>query len=467
LIVLRSRLREYRGDGDERLTLGDFVEFVRAHREAELKILNTSPYASASDAVQLMTGYKAKGMEFKAVFLLAVNDEAWGSKARTQSTRISLPPNLQYIRYAGATEDERLRLFYVAVTRAKHQLYLVNFVQNYAGKTMTRLKYLNETSDEDGPAVSPLLPKSRQTVLPAEDGVAEPSTELAAYWRERHQTALKSTDMQALLEDRLRDFQLSATHLSDFVDFIHCGPQSFFMHTILRFPHAPRPELEFGYAMHETLEWIHHNTKQTGKVPAAEAAQKTFAARLAAKKLSEHDYKLYLERGRDALAAYLKQRAHTISPDNIVEFNGHAYFAAEDNTSGRELIDKLVVDKKAKEIVIVDYKTGRSHSRWTRDIHLHKNRQQLYFYKALVEGSHTFAGYRVVGAYLEFIEPNEAGNIQELRLDFDEAEFGRIKRLAEAVWGRLMRLDLPDTSGFSPNLTGLELFEEWLIGIND
>src|SRR5690606_12460426 len=142
--------------------------------------------------------YKAKGMEFKAVFVIEANDEAWGSKARNIGARITLPPNLQYIRYAGTTEDERLRLLYVAVTRAKHQLYLVNYTQNYAGKNMTRLKYLNETPDEQGKITSPLLPEGRQEVLPAEDGVPEPTTELAAYWQQRHEAALKSSDMQAL-----------------------------------------------------------------------------------------------------------------------------------------------------------------------------------------------------------------------------------------------------------------------------
>jgi len=87
LIVLRARLHEYRKDGDERLGLADFIEFVEAMRAAELKILNTSPYTSGTDAVQLMTAFKAKGMEWSAVFVLAVNDEAWGGKSHNASSR--------------------------------------------------------------------------------------------------------------------------------------------------------------------------------------------------------------------------------------------------------------------------------------------------------------------------------------------------------------------------------------------
>jgi DNA helicase II / ATP-dependent DNA helicase PcrA len=463
LIVLRARLREYRGKGDEPLRLADFITFTEAHRDSELKILNTSPYASGHDAIQIMTAFKAKGMEFSAVFLLAVNEEAWGTKARSQSTRISLPPNLQFIRYAGATSDERLRLFYVALTRAKTQLYLVNFTQNYAGKHTTRLKYLNETADEYGGVSSPLLPVGQQLVKPAEDGVPEPTTELAAYWRQRHENALSHADMQALLHERLGQFQLSPTHVNDFIDVAHCGPQAFFLRTILRFPQTPWPELQFGNAMHETLEWLHNQTKHTGKVPGATQALATFEHCLKRKRLGSHDTKLFSERGRAALRLYLAQRKDTISPSHIVEysFRNEGVFAGNAHLSGK--VDKLIIDKNSREITIVDYKTGKSHSRWSREISLHKYRHQLYLYRALVEGSHTFAGYRVKDAYLEFVEPDEDGRIHELHLVFDDAEYQRVKRLAEAVWQRITQLDLPDITAYSKDLAGLQGFEADLI----
>jgi hypothetical protein len=328
---------------------------------------------------------------------------------------------------------------------------------------MTHLKYLNETADDSGRLSSPLLPSDKQQIMPAEDGVPEPTTELAAYWQQRHENALQNSGMQALLADRLKSFQLSATHISDFVDLVHCGPKSFFLLTVLRFPRAPRPGLEYGNAIHETLEWIHLSGKQTGKPPGHFAAFKMFASRLSVKHLNSQDYQLFLDRGKEALSAYLKQRSTTISPDNITEhnFKNEGVFAGQAHLGGK--IDKLIIDKKAKTITIVDYKTGRSHSRWTREIHLHKNRLQLYFYKALVEGSHTFAGYKVVDAYLEFVEPDEHGKIQELHLKFEDAEFQRIQRLAQAIWSRITKVELPETIDFSQDLAGIETFEEYLI----
>lgn len=462
LVILRSKLRDYKKT-EERLTLKDFLEFAAAHREAGIKILNTSPYATGDNAVELMTAFKAKGLEWKSVFLLAVNDEAWGNKSNTASSRISLPPNLEHIRYGGASNDERLRLFYVAITRAKSQLYLVSYNRNYSGKSMTRLKCLDETTSQDGEDISPHLPQSSQRILPAEDGATTPTTELAAYWQQRHQTAIADSGMQAMLKERLRTYQLSPTHVNSFTDVIHCGPQQFFMDSILRFPQAPRPEIQFGNAIHETLEWIHHASKKDGKLAGEDAIFKTYEKYLRDKRLSSQHLEQFMERGKIALQTYLEQRGHTISADNSIEhnFRNEGVFIGDTHMAGK--IDKMIIDRKAKTIQIVDYKTGKSYSHWTREAKLHKYQHQLYLYRALVEGSHTFKGYRVTDAYLEFVEPDEEGIIQELHQTFDEEDFLMCKQLAQAVWAKITGLDLPDISGYTTDLKGIEKFEQDLI----
>jgi RecB family exonuclease len=171
-----------------------------------------------------------------------------------------------------------------------------------------------------------------------------------------------------------------------------------------------------------------------------------------------------MERGRSSLHAYLEQRSHTISLDSVVEYNfrSEGVFIGQAHLTGK--IDKLIVDKEARTITIVDYKTGtKSYSRWQHDAKLHKYRAQLYMYRALVEGSHTFAGYTVTDAYLEFVEPDEQGIIHELHVPFDDDEYRRIKRLAEIVWRRIMTLDLPDIAKYSADLAGIEAFEAELL----
>jgi DNA helicase-2/ATP-dependent DNA helicase PcrA len=464
LTVLRSRLRDFRRAEGDQLKLDDFIQFVEAHQAAKIKILNTNPYQESAEAVQLMTAFKSKGMEFEAVFVMAVNDEVWGGKARGVGNRLPLPPNLHFMRYAGATQDERLRLFYVAITRAKTQLYLVNYATTYGGKAQNRLRYLNEVTERDGAVISPTLPEGKQQVQSAGDNQVAPTTELAAYWQQRHEAALGQKDLRSLLQARLDQFQLSPTHVNSFVNLEHQGPGYFFMNTILRFPKAPIATGEFGNAMHETIEWIHRYNKQHGHLPDRTLALDAFGERLRSKRLSEQDTTLFYDRGQLAVKAVLEQRGHTFHPDDESEysFRNEGVFIGQAHMAGK--IDKLIIDKKQRTIAIVDYKTGKSYSRWTSEAKLHRYRQQLYLYKALVEGSHTFKGYTVTDAYLEFVEPDEDGAIHELHLDFDTQEEQMHRALAAAVWDRIKRISIPDVSGYSSDLAGMLAFEQDLLG---
>ena len=111
----------------------------------------------------------------------------------------------------------------------------------------------------------------------------------------------------------------------------------------------------------------------------------------------------------------------------------------------------------------MDFKTGSSFTRWERNTKLHKYRQQLYLYKALIEGSRAFTGYTVTDAYLEFVEPDDNGTIHELHLTFDEDEYRTVKQLAEIVWRKVQDIDLPDVSKYTPDLKGIEAFEHDLL----
>lgn len=463
LTILRARLRDYNNSDSQPLHLAELTEFVQAHRQADIKILNTNPHQEATDAVQVMTAFKAKGQEFNAVFVLACSDEVWGGRSKSGNARLSLPPNLQQIRYAGATDDERLRLFYVAITRAKTELYLLNYTSNFAGKATTRLRYLNETASETDGIISPLLPDGAQKVIPTDGGAVAPTTELAAYWQRRHELALTQKTLHTLLKVRLKHFQLSPTHVNAFTDLARCGPEYFYINTILRFPRATTTSEQYGSAIHETLRWLHSAKKSQGQLPPLPAVLDTYERQLKQKRLSTQDTQQLLERGRAALGAFVAQRASTFVGEYESEFSfkDEGVFLGKAHMNGT--IDKLVVNKADKTVTIVDYKTGRSHSRWQSEPSLHSYRQQLYMYKLLVENSRRFAGYKVVDAYLDFLTPDDEGVIHQLHLDFDAVETKRQKQLAEAIWRHVHELSIPNTENYSADMRGTLAFEQDLI----
>ncbi|MGD0284662.1 MAG: ATP-dependent DNA helicase, partial [Candidatus Saccharimonadales bacterium] len=466
LTVLRARLKEYQRDEVQPLALKDLLLFVRRHRLANIKIINTSPYAEADDALQLMTTYKAKGSEFQTVFIIDCNDEVWGNKTRTATSRIALPKNLVFMRYSGADDDEHLRLFYVALTRAKQDLYLTNYRQNFTGKTMTRLKYLDETVNDQGEIISPLLPLKNQLVKPAIIKNPLSAAELSTYWYRRHEAGLVQPKLINLLKDRLDRFQLSPTNLSNFTDIVHAGPTYFLMNNLLAFPHATTISSVYGSAIHDTLLWIHNYVRLNQSLPTESATLQYFGRNLTQKRLGDNETAKLLRRGQKCLSLYLAQRADTITPTDICEYNfkNEGIFVDGAHLTGK--IDKLIIDEKDKTIAIVDYKTGHHYSRWQRTIAMHRYHHQLYFYKLLVENSRRFKGYSVVDAYLEFVEPDDEGLIHELHIRFNDQDLKQIRYLAAAVWQKIKTMALPDVNDYSFDLKGIETFEADLVSSN-
>ncbi len=89
------------------------------YRQSDQPLMNSHPIAQTNNSVQLMTVYKAKGLEFEHVFMICAVDSVWGLSARTNQNKLSLPRNIRHIRYGGANNDELLRLLFVGITRAK------------------------------------------------------------------------------------------------------------------------------------------------------------------------------------------------------------------------------------------------------------------------------------------------------------------------------------------------------------
>ena len=463
LTVLRAKLRDFEATHDGALTLQELINFVEMYEAAEERLLNTSPYNQQADAVQLMTVFKAKGLEYEHVFLPSMQDDVWGSTSRGNSNKLTLPPNLTPIRHAGATDDERLRILFVAVTRAKLGLHMTSFAKTYSGKDTRHLKYLDEQEQEDGTFRSLVLPVHAQTIE-LNDHEAPTLASLELNWHQRHIQARGDVDLRGLLGERLEKYQLSPTHLTKFIDLEYGGPEVFFFDVLLRFPQAPTANSQFGNAIHETLEWVQHQTTAAAAVPSVTQVTEHFARCMRTYKMTAQQMELEIERGVKALEAYMKARGHIFKPTDRAEhnFKNEGVFVGEAHLAGK--VDRMEINTADKTITVVDYKTGRPHPKWGSEPKLHRYQLQLYCYKLLIEKSHTFRGYTVTGGRLEFVEPDNEGHVHALDLTFKPEETARAAQLLEAVWKHVHELDFPDISGFEATLTGIKQFEDELTG---
>jgi DNA helicase-2/ATP-dependent DNA helicase PcrA len=132
------------------------------------------------------------------------------------------------------------------------------------------------------------------------------------------------------------------------------------------------------------------------------------------------------------------------------------------------MIDLADINETTKTITVTDYKTGKPARSWTgksdyEKIKLHKYKQQLLFYKLLIENSRTYGKYTVERGILQFIEPDINKQILELENIYDKTELDNFTKLVQAVWQHIINLDLPNIGSYEPTLKGILVFEQDLI----
>ncbi|GAB4026258.1 MAG: hypothetical protein Fur0011_1240 [Candidatus Microgenomates bacterium] len=458
LSTIRNSLRSYQTSQEKPLTLTDFLNFFAMYEKAGEGLINSHPITQGKSSIQLMTAYRAKGLEFDHVFILQTLDEVWGSSSRSRSSNLALPPNLKHIRYDHGGDDERLRLFYVALTRARIGLYLSSHTHKDDGKVTTPLKYLGDSG-----GLSPHLPPGSQQIKIPKVIPLELGEQAATLWTAGRLTL--AVNFHDLLEDHLLTYLMSPTHLNTFMDLEHGGPEEFLVNTLLRFPSAPTLDSEYGQAIHKTLEWYQQNFAN-GTVPTLPETISFYTKEVLSRYLNPLDRENILSRGVLVLNKYLPSRANMFKTPALTEvnFKSEGVSLGEARLTGK--IDRLEIDNVNKTLRIVDFKTGSSISNWNSSLKAYKYRQQLYFYKLLIEGSCTWSSYKVIDARLEFVEPNnfKDGKLSSpLIIQFDQNDEEEIKRLIKVVWDKIQRLDLPLTDKYSSNLQGTKAFERDLL----
>lgn len=436
LSTIREHLRALQAGQEQLLTLTDFANFITAHEQAEQPLINTHPIAQSINSVQLMTTYKAKGLEFGHVFLLSLHDDVWGKKAKGSGNRLTLPTNLAHIRYSGSSEDELRRLLFVAITRAKVGLYLTSHATKDTGKVTEPVKYLQEFNQE-GVRTSAVLPQKYNVVHHTQFSTEQTMQAVQTMWFSRHLDL--DAPLLSLLQDRLVRYVMSPTHLNTFIDTEHGGAEVFLLHTLMRFPQAPNADGEFGNAMHATFDWAQKHATEAS-LP---KLLSYFNTQLSARYIPPNSMADYKSRGHEALRTYLIARPNLLKvpAKSEVDFRGEGVVLGQAKLTGK--IDRLEVDASSKTVHIVDFKTGKPAAKWDSSIKLQKYKQQLYFYKLLIEGSHSWKGYSVGSARLEFVEPSTEGKIMPpLYVSFTSKEEQAVKDLIATTWQRIMNLDL-------------------------
>ncbi|MDB5184027.1 MAG: uvrD [Candidatus Saccharibacteria bacterium] len=450
LRTIRAKLLDYQGV--EVAYLPDFIEFIRLHRRLGTSIVTQRPALDLpDDAINLMTAHKAKGLEFDTVYIVGAVDSTWGERVRSPSSLIGYPANLP-LAPAGNNYDERLRLFFVAMTRAKRQLFVSYSLQDDSDKQMEQASFLSGTSATEW---SP-----KHTI-----DTAVNAAQLDWY---RPLVTLADSDIKRLLAPTLEHYKLSATHINNFLDVTRDGPNGFLMNNLLHFPSASSAQAAYGRAIHAVLQRTHNHLTATGHQRPLEDILHDFERALSAQRLNDADLAMYQQKGNNSLQTFLSQHQSSFAATQQAEADFSNQGIVIDDAKLTGMIDLLDIDRANKALIVTDYKTGTAARSWAgkadyEKIKLHKYRHQLMFYKLLIESSREFAGYSVNRGIIQFVEPTRGGHVLALDLLFDDDEVAEFRKLVCFIWRHITTLDLPDTSKYSPDYKGMLAFEQDLL----
>jgi DNA helicase-2/ATP-dependent DNA helicase PcrA len=194
------------------------------------------------EAVNILTIHKAKGLEFEVVFIVSLVKGKFPWPKRTDA--LALPDELiKDILPAGDffLQEER-RLFYVAMTRAKSQLYMTS-ARDYGGKRQRKISvFVLEALD---------LPKAD----------IEPFKSSALEAIKRHTPKAQEPDIRPLKTGE-RLIELTAYKIDD---YLTCPLKYRYIH-ILKVPILQHHSIIYGKILHEVIAEYFRNKMNNKKM---------------------------------------------------------------------------------------------------------------------------------------------------------------------------------------------------------
>lgn len=313
------------------ITLLDRVPQFVDHLDLMIEAGDDPPAAEAdldSDAVQVMTIHKAKGLEFLVVFMVGLVERKFPTDKRADPIEIPEPLIKDILPAGDFHMEEERRLFYVGMTRAKKELFLT-CARDYGGQRARKLsRFISESLD---------LPDVREPVIKTS------ALEALKGFAQQNEEAIS---MHPSSEDGI----LTLSHYQ-IDDYITCPLKYKYVH-ILRVPILRHHAIIYGYAIHEAIKEYHR--RRVAGLPVTDGdIIRVFegAWRSEGFLTREHEEKRF-ETGKEALRKFFREEREKDPPTHIEKDFG--FLLDKNLIKGRW--DR--VDIRNGEVIIIDYKTS-------------------------------------------------------------------------------------------------------------
>ncbi|HAX61428.1 MAG TPA: hypothetical protein DCX95_02560 [Elusimicrobia bacterium] len=309
----------------------DKLQFFTSHLSALIEAGSNPATAEAdldTDAVNILTIHKAKGLEFPVVFMVSLVQDKFPVRRRKE--RIEIPDSLiKDILPAGDFHlQEERRLFYVGMTRAKDKLYLTSACDYGGARERKVSQFVFETLNLERLKITSKKLHPIEAIKKNE--VVENSTSVS-----------KSTVPRRLT---LSHFQID--------DYLTCPLKYKYIH-ILKIPVMANHSIIYGNAMHETIRFYYKRKMENKSVDLAELLKKFEANWQSSGFLSREHEEKRLEEGRETIRKFFHREQKSKTLPKYIEKKFKFSFG-DDFVTGR--FDRVDLTKKGA--VIIDFKTS-------------------------------------------------------------------------------------------------------------
>ncbi len=426
--ILSEAERLYFNDPD--LDIKEFLNILKLREEFDIS-LNKREFYTEKEAVRIITGHKAKGLEYPVVFIPSAIQNNWGKK---NDRSINLLIKLKSQENSNSEEEER-RLFYVAMTRAEEMLFISYFKQNIDGKEKNKSKFVAEL-EENAPDLI------EKIIIEKKGDNFEKKAKIKLEYQEKnlHKESLE------IIKEKLSPGKFKLSH-TVYEDYQVCPRKCLYEH-VLALPRKKPYLLLLGTAVHKGLEVYFQEMINQKKEPKVEIAIQALKNSIYKEKADKNDKELALKEGERILEDYFAEKKGTFGKPADTEYNFRKdnVLVGVAHLTGK--IDKIeFIDPQAKTVKIIDYKSGTPKSEGeikgtTQKNELKKGNyyRQLLFFGVLAKNSESFSKkYNIQSYELHFLKPQNGYVERKFMPNAEEIE--QHKKEIIRTWEKIQNLD--------------------------
>jgi len=417
--------------------LADFIKYLDLLEEHNLS-LKKNTHVVPEGVVRLMTVHKSKGLEFDYVFLINSYNSHWGNKIR-RGARFEIPWDYLNRKTKSQMEDENSderRLFYVALTRARKNVFITFSNSSQDGREQIASQFLTE------------IPEEYMEEIDVKKFEKNLSNNLEKIFR----PVVKNKDLNFSKEFIAEVFRRQGLSVSALNNYLEC-PWKYFFNNLLRVPEKIEDAGLFGNAVHEALNlYIVFLKKGKASKPGTSLVR---GKKILLDKFRESRYLIsitpseinrFIERGEKALEGFYNARVKYWNKDIESELDIKG-IRINDDLFLNGKIDMIETLGKTGKVDVYDFKTGDIKSRNEIEGKTRNSggnyKRQLIFYKILLD-RYKNGFYKMRNGVIEFVEPNKSGAYKREIFDVPNDEVNSLLKQTIEIAEEIINLEFWD-----------------------